>query len=484
MSFHSHTQRQALSRAYRTRQKDYDVSNSAIPLDEAYQTAIKHLHKLRSVAAKYEHRSLLPNFITTSMVNTHLAESTYAALLDDFNPNKAVGIFGADRITSPTLAHYSNVATCIRALLPLTAFPVPLLDHSILAVLALYYGLLHGNSDLVRLARSSYTTALAQYSRQLETAMPLSQSRVPAVFQVLVCASVAFQVFEYLDDIGVHSKGHLAHINGASSILQEVGPRVARNSEGMRKILVGFKGIVMYAAIERRSPSFLTGQDWSSLLHQGVESTMRDRLNTVGLRVPEYLQSTDRIIADLRAIFTPSKTTIDHSLQQLDETSSSQRELDEWLHDLEQSAECPLYWSSLAPAPSGATVSDDSECQPKYSNASHRLVFSCSAIAGLLTQFWCLQLELLVARIELSEAALRFCSEESPERQNLQMAWKQDRAKAEQVAELILQAEPRLSSCFEGLICIQAPLRSVVRYFDHSRIRSDEVSNAIEQSDD
>jgi hypothetical protein len=486
-SFPTQTQRQALISAYRARGVDPATPKTVGSLNEFYRVTIENVHTIRSWVARHEFRSLLPESSATSIIVTHLAKSTFSALLADFKPGRATGIFGADRVTLPTLVHYSNVAICIRALIPLATISVPLLDYTIFSLLALYYGRLHGNAGLVELARSSYTFALRHYSQQLEHCMGLPRSDRPVKFQILICASIALQVFEHLDNVDVHGVGHLAHVDGALSMLEEFGATSVQTSTGMRRIFSGFRGIVMYAAIERRTTSYLAEHGWLHVPYRGVTKTSRDRLNDLGLQVPVHLQSADEIKTKDRIERTTSGLVVDQSLQRLNEISSLQRELDKWLHNLKIDTNGPLYWPSLDP-PAEATIEMDLECQPKYSNNHHGLVFSCGPIAGLLTQFWCLQLELLLTSIELEEIALRYFDEERAESPSARLATQrrleQDRNDAEQIAKLILQAEPRLSSCFEGLICIQAPLRTLSRYFGKALVSNRETQHGVSENEE
>lgn len=480
-SFHSQTPRQALKKAYKDRATVTSIAISTVPIIHFYRASIRNIRSLQSAVTRYESKTLLHNNLADYVINKLSAQSTYAALLADFEPRKGGGIFGADRVTLPSFVHHSNVATCIRALIPLSVLSVPLLDRSVFSLLSLYYGLLHGNAGLVQLARSSYTVTLGHYSQQLTTALSLPKEEHSMSYRVLICASIALQFLEHLSDVEVHGQGHLAHIDGALSMLKDFGPELINRSTSIRAAFCGFRGIVVYVAIERRAPSFLGDTAWLHSPWQNAPKTMRDRLNDIGLLIPAELQRTDNIFAEIQGGEMMPMSFVDQSLLELNSISVLQRRLEEWLYDLKMTTEGPLYWPLLT-SPDGAGAKADLECQPRYSNNFHQLVFSCGPIAGMLAQFWSFQLELLLTRIKLHEGILRYCDEENPSlpsAKNITLkSLIRDSTQADEVARLILQTEPRLSSCFEGLLCIQAPLRSLIRYLDHSYPRNEHLRHA------
>lgn len=222
-SFHSQTPRQALKKAYNSRDIVTHTAMSTDPIIQFYRATIRNIRSLQSTLARYESKPLLHNTLPDSVISTLSAQTIYAALLADFEPRKGGGIFGADRVNLPSFVHYSNVATCIRTLIPLAMLSVPLLNRSIFGLLSLYYGLLHGNGGLVQLARSSYTATLGHYSLQLKSELSFPKNKQSISYRVLICASVALHVLEHLNDVEVHGQGLLAHIDGASSMLEDLG---------------------------------------------------------------------------------------------------------------------------------------------------------------------------------------------------------------------------------------------------------------------
>ena len=392
---------------------------------------------------------------------------TYVALLNEFQP-KSGGIFSADRVELATSTHYSSVATCIRGMLPLASLGSDTLDSSVCSLLALYYGLLHGNAELIRLARSVYTVALNKYSRRLGSAISRVQSGVSNSYQAFMCASFALQLFEYLNDVELYGTGQLAHIDGALEMLRSCTPRLIQESPGTRKAFSGFRGIVAFVAIERRTPSFLADFDWLHLPYHTTRKTIRDHLNDLGLQVPAFLKSADDVLSGAHISMNAAGDVVDQSLRLLNEMSSLQRDFERWIFKLKIATPGPLYWSLTDPIVEPPDFRD-AECNRKYTNDFHQLGFSCGPVAGLLVHCWSFQLELLMSRVETQEAVLRHSRNDRTDSLSLPMTIQKslarDRAKAEETAQLILQAEPYIGSCFEGLLCIQPPLKIAARYF-------------------
>ena len=466
-SMRSQTHRQALVEAYSNR---VPANSEQGDFKKAfYQAAIQHISSQRSALARYELQSSLTRELAALSADPSLMLGTYSALLSEFQPSKAVGIFSADRVTTLRSKHYSNVATCVRALLPLAAMRIPMLDHSLFSLLALYYGLLHGDVGLVRIARSSYTSALSQYSRRLGTVMTQKTNGSSKPYQVFLCASIALQFFEHLNDIEVHGAGHLAHIDGALRFLQSFEPRAMQKSAGMRMAFSGLRGIVAFVAVERRKPSFLSEPEWLDLPYQGATKTTRDYLNDLGLLLPKYLKSADDVLSEMRDDVLTLDSAIDRCQHLLNEMSSFQRQFDRWLYLLTLEAPGHLYWALSDPIVESVDYQDP-ECERKYSNSFHQQAFASAPVAGLLIHYWSFQLELLMTTIQLQEAVIYYSSKQPsiplPTSQITESNLRRDRARAEEAAQLILQAEPQLSSCFEGLVCVQSPLRIVTRYFE------------------
>lgn len=98
------------------------------------------------------------------------SELFYGALLDAFQTRKDSGVFSADRVGSGERYH-SNVALCIRGLLPLAAGRQKILDLAIFSLLAMYMGRLTGDTDMKELARSTYTSAIGDFRHFLASTL-------------------------------------------------------------------------------------------------------------------------------------------------------------------------------------------------------------------------------------------------------------------------------------------------------------------------
>ncbi|KAK5724562.1 hypothetical protein LTR15_004608 [Elasticomyces elasticus] len=486
-SFPSTTQRQILIEAYRDRSADTATQVRLTP-EQFYEATTQHIDGLRAILAGYEWHSSLTKDSVALSANQALLTTTYAALLSEFDPARTVGIFSADRVDTPSAMHYSNVAKVVRSLLPLIPLASPMLNRSIFSLLALYYGLLHGCPELAELARSSYTAVLGLYSRHLGTVMLKSEDEgSTSKADIFMYTSFALQAFEHVNEADVYGSGHLAHIDGALSFLQKLGPNAMRNSPSMRTAFSGFRGIVAFVSINRRQPSFLADFEWLQMPYMDSEKTTRDCLNDLGLEVPGHLAVVDQLLKSARSDQLPPKSVVDQCLKQLMDIASLRRRLENWYYALEVSTPGALFWCQTDPVIKSANC-QDSECTPEYSNNFHQLAFSSGPIAGLLVQYWSFQLELLMAAIDLQEAVLRFDGQQaasSAVQQATAPGLRRDRTKANEVAQLILQGEPRVGSCLEGFLSLLPPLRSASRYFERRRAaRSIEAGRAKNERED
>lgn len=396
---------------------------------------------------------------------------TYTALLDDFHPQRAIGIFSGDRVEIPAWTHHSSMATCIRALLPLASRGNDMLDRSIFCLLAMYYGRLHGNAGLVALARTNYADTLTQYRRLLSDTMAVSTPESSRSHLVFLFASLALQLFEHLSDIEVYGTGHVAHLDGVLGFLQNLEPRTLQQSRDLRMAFSGFRGMAVYVTIERRKPNFLADSTWLHLPFQESRKTKRDRLIELGLQIPGLLNRADQILLKVQADVLRPEDFVDQALLLLNDVSTLRKEFEQWLYELKVSTPGPLYWMRGEPTANVAEA-DDTECKRKYSNGFHQLIFPCGPIAGLLLHYWTFQLELLMTVTDVQENIIYHSHRLEP---SLQLNSKttsahlvRDRAEADETAQSILQAEPYVGSCFEGLVSLQSPLRIVARYFEQS----------------
>ena len=100
----------------------------------------------------------------------------YATILEVFQPRPETGVFSADRICCGERI-YSDVALCIRALLPLAFTGQKNLDTTIFSLLTMYMGRLTGNTEMKDLACSAYTSAVADFHVFLGSIFSQNMSR-------------------------------------------------------------------------------------------------------------------------------------------------------------------------------------------------------------------------------------------------------------------------------------------------------------------
>ncbi|KFZ02656.1 hypothetical protein V500_00046 [Pseudogymnoascus sp. VKM F-4518 (FW-2643)] len=438
-SFNAHTQRAALSQAYQHRVAILEHSR------QFFDTTMLWIRYLRGLLAERQWSSslALDQNVRPSYKTSH--ELVYQALLNDFRP-KNQGIFSGDRIEGTGTKHYSNIATCVRALLPLSSLSIPTLDLSLLSLLSLYYGSLHGDAGLEEFAYSSYTIALGQYSHLLTRFLSKDAK---------VSAAAATQSAEYRP-----------HMQGALAALQASGPQPLLTSCGMQKAFCGLRGAAVFTAIEQREQTFFAEPDWLGIPFEHVNKSTRDHLTDLGVHIPNLLQCFDILSASTTTGYTALHFETGMSL--LTQITDLEQKLEGWLSALETTTSEPLYWPRNLP-----TTHDrkhhDAECVPKYSNKFHQLVFHSGPVAGLLVHYWSFRLQLGITSIKLQQSLLSHVSQ-VPERaifqEKLSQNLQREQALADDTAQLILGAEPSLSSCFEGFVCLQPPLRIVTNYFE------------------
>lgn len=126
------------------------------------------------------------------------AELFYSTVLVAFKP-RVDGVFSGDRLPlSPGEGNYSNVAMCIRGLLPL-ARPAErqALDMALFSLLTMYMGQLNHDSELTEMARSAYTSAIRDFRHAIELSFPmkLASTRLEH-YQSFLVLSTTLQLFE------------------------------------------------------------------------------------------------------------------------------------------------------------------------------------------------------------------------------------------------------------------------------------------------
>ncbi|KFY01721.1 hypothetical protein V490_00795 [Pseudogymnoascus sp. VKM F-3557] len=457
-SFNAHTQRTALTQAYQHRVATQEHSR------QFFDTTMLWIRYLRSLLAERQWSSslTLDQNVRPSSQSSH--ELVYQALLNDFRPRDH-GIFSGDRIDVAGTKHYSNIATCVRALLPLSTLRIRTLDLSLLSLLSLYYGCLHGDAGLEELAYSSYTIALGQYSHLLTHFLSKDAKVSPSAYQAFMYISISMHMFEHLRAAATQSAEYRPHMQGALAVLEAGGPQPLLTSCGMQKAFSGLRGVAVFTAIEQREQTFFAEPAWLNIPFEHVKKSTRDHLTDLGVHIPNLLQCFDLLSASTTTWYTAENFETGMSL--LTQITDLEQKLEWWLSGVETTTSEPLYWPRNLPTTSERNY--DTECVPKYSNKFHQLVFQCGPVAGLLVHYWSFRLQLAITSIKLQQSLLSHIGQ-VPERavfkEKLSQGLEKEQALADDTAQLILGAEPSLSSCFEGFVCLQPPLRIVTNYFE------------------
>jgi hypothetical protein len=342
------------------------------------------------------------------------------------------------------------MALTIRAFLPLAAKYVPVLDIAIFSLLAIYYGRLHANSGLVNLARTAYVATLSEFRRYLLKATVVS-AQTPDVLKALCCTSIALCCFEHLDEVSTLGSGYIAHFDGALRLLQSCGPTMVQDSPGLKSLLKGFRLITLHISLQRRRSSFLSKPVWNQKIFDGVDSTLRDRLITMAFEIPELLEQTDNLKTSVSSISSSSG----NATVLLSKIRSLQTKFHSWLEELTWSMEGDLFWP-LSKQGVGAQHFYDAECKPNKQNNLQQLNFASATIAGLLAHYWSFMLTILVAEAEVQNSL-------ETKGTAISVAFKT--TKADETVQHILEAQPYLTSCLEGTICIQLVMGHVENYF-------------------
>ena len=469
-TFLSQTAQMALVEAYQDRPREARAVNDTGTL---HQATLLSIQQFRYAIASHQTASTLSRAETTLISHTAETAPLYLAILDEFKPENAVGIFGGDRAGDPRISHYSNIATVIRGLLPLTSKGFSVLDRSVFSLFTLYYGRLHSDSGLVALARSSYTSALSHFSQRLGKLMANNTPEHQSSFLAFTCAAVALQLFEHLNEVDVTGEAQLAHIDGALRLLRICEPTPFQMSRDLRNVYSGLRGSAVFLAIDRREPTFLAETAWLDTPYRGQEKSAKERLVDLGLEIPALLCNADKLIQASQDSPNSTASSVNACFELLLKFTDLRRRLEEWLYDLTLATPGPLYWTKGTPVVR-TIIHVDFECQPRTSNPIRDLCFPCGSVAGLLIHYWTFQLQLSMSAIDIQRAMLMNIAVDTVSDSQLAATTNRhletDYVAAEEYAKLVLEGQPFVGSCFEGLLCLQSPLRIVGKYYDRPDI--------------
>jgi hypothetical protein len=176
----------------------------------------------RSADTPSLHVSLSQSQNSLTVTHNKLA---YYSVVQEFYPKDRDGIFSGDRICRRK-PMYSNMAMCIRSLLPFASLDIKVLDLSIFSIVALYLGKLKSNFDLVRIAISSYTLALAEFRQHIGRVLltTMGDFDKPGSKQSLLCINMALQLFEITSGGGLSGSGLQTHVDGSLQLLKLLKP--------------------------------------------------------------------------------------------------------------------------------------------------------------------------------------------------------------------------------------------------------------------
>ncbi|KFY10711.1 hypothetical protein V491_07518 [Pseudogymnoascus sp. VKM F-3775] len=273
-------------------------------------------------------------------------------------------------------------------------------------------------------------------------------------------------MFEHLRAVATQSAECRQHMQGALTVLRACGPQPLVMSSSMQKAFCGLRGVAVFTAIEEREQTFFAEPDWLGIPFENINKSTRDRLTDLGVHIPNLLQCFDLFSANTTTEYTTQNFETGMSL--LTQITDLEQKFEGWLSALQMTTSVPLYWSRDLPV-TNYHRHHDTECVPKYSNKFHQLVFHSGPVAGLLVHYWSFRLQLCMTSVKLQQGLLGYVSEvpeQVPAQEQLSQSLQKEQALADSTAQLILGAEPSLSSCFEGFVCLQPPLRIVTSYFE------------------
>lgn len=427
-----------------------------------YGLSVAQLQRTRSSFLRHEFKSSLRPDEALLSGRLALWEPLYQAIAAEFRDSCSPGIFSGDRNVLQGTRHYSSMALTIRALLPFASKFIPVLDTAIFSLLVMYYGRLHANAGLVDLARSGYTVTIAQFRRYLHTATPGATGALN-ISRAMFCTSVALCCFEQLDEVAAIGFGYTAHLNGALQLLQSCGPNAVQDFPEVKPVLNAFRTIAAHDSIQRRRATYLSESEWNQEIFEGDGWTARDHLMSLAMRIPALLESVDKLQMGLCG----NSSLYDRATTLLRDLHELQAMFQSWMDGVACSIRDDLFWPSVHPKVGWSQVVD-AECKPKHRSSLQQLSFPNGSIAGLLVHYWSFQLELFAAEDILQRHVQTSGADDGARSGSATGESQTISRKADETAQLIMEAQPYLTSCLEGIIGLQLPMESVKRHFARS----------------
>ena len=190
----------------------------------------------------------------------------------------------------------------------------------------------------------------------------------------------------------------------------------------------------------------------------------RHDLIDIGSKIPQIVVRAEQLRLESSPGTKIRKTVHDHAYMLLVQIAELHKRLEAWLFHFESLYDGPLFWSSSKPTYAGVSQHDP-ECQPIRNSLQHQLCFRSGPVAGILVTYWSFRLKLWMVAADLRHGLETLESAGAVEAMHEgDMDHRRDHDSASKTALMILEAMPYLSSCFEGNVVLQAPLKIVEEF--------------------
>lgn len=187
-----------------------------------------------------------------------------------------------------------------------------------------------------------------------------------------------------------------------------------------------------------------------------IGKTKQAKLHDLAIRLPSLIERTDSIIVSKGPDFCVTGKIIELKMDYV----SLREDFIDWFKYAAVDSHGPIYWytSELPDIKS----EDDPICVPNLLGSKNKITFKDGTRAGLLAHYWAFQLELIMGLQDLYVIEL----DDHVQLLDLVPGLDVDSclSEADNLAQLILEALPYLSSCLEGRITSQGPLEVLARY--------------------
>lgn len=181
-------------------------------------------------------------------------------------------------------------------------------------------------------------------------------------------------------------------------------------------------------------------------------------MHDLALRLPGLIERTDSVVASQNLDPLATGKAIELKIDYL----SLREDFTNWYNHVIIDDHGPIYWHAIEQP--YIESEEDPICIPHLVDGKHKVSFRDGPRAGLLAHYWSFRLELVMGLLDLYKI------EAGDHMQLLDLVPGLDAVsclrEANDLAQLILEAVPYLSSCLEGRITMQGPLETLGRYHD------------------